>query len=98
LFGSYFLLCIIYLLASAVVGALALIPFFSALQPLMTGAATGTVPTADQMGAVLFTPANLAAIGAMIVLSVVVRTILMIAFFGVNARAVIVAKAEGRIS
>jgi hypothetical protein len=98
LLGSYLLLIIIYLLAAAVIGAIAIIPFFSVVQPLMSGTANGMVPTADQLRAVLFTPTNLAAIGAIIVLSFIVRTIVMIAFFGVNARAAVVAKAEGRIS
>jgi hypothetical protein len=70
----------------------------STLGPLMAEASKGTTPTSEQIWALLLTPTNLAAIGAMVVLSLLVRTIMMIALFGVNARAVVVAKAEGRIS
>jgi hypothetical protein len=98
LFGSFLLLIILYLVIGSAIAGLALIPVLSTLGPLMAEAAKGTTPTSEQIWALLLAPTNLAAIGAMVALSLLVRTIMMIALFGVNARAAVVAKAEGRIS
>jgi hypothetical protein len=99
LFGSFLLIIVIYLIGATVVVALAGIPLAAPLQTLVSGAiATGVAPQPQEIFNLALSPAGLTAIGLMAALGAVCETIFRIAFCGVNARAALMAKEEGRIS
>lgn len=99
LFGSFFLLGLLYVVGLVVIYILGAVVIGMMAGPALMQMGAGATPeqTMTALGAALASPNAIIAILIFYGLGIVLATMIYVGFFGVNARAAIVAREEGKL-